>query len=200
MRKILLLLVMCVMATAAWADDVIVGLDGFMTLSKVVEITQTEIKYKKAGNLEGPTFSVLKSQVKSILYENGTTEEIAQVLMKDMNVKYGRNFKLASWMVGGSMFLAGMIVALKASSDFDEGKIDEDAQGTRYGWSYTLMGLGAASWGVFYFRGRAMEREAERYRVSQTPVAIIPMKGNRQIEPCVDVFCDTQMNGKQELL
>lgn len=110
MKKILLLLVMCVMATAAWAEDVIVGLDGSMTLSKVVEITQTEIKYKKAGNLEGPTLSVLKSQVKSILYENGTTEEIAQVRMKDLNVKYGRNFKLASWMVGGSMFLADMAI------------------------------------------------------------------------------------------
>lgn len=42
--------------------------------SKVIEITMTEVKYKKFDNLNGPTFSILKSEVIMIKYENGTKD------------------------------------------------------------------------------------------------------------------------------
>lgn len=41
---------------------------------KVIEINQTDIKYKKFDNINGPTFSINKSDVLFIRYENGTKD------------------------------------------------------------------------------------------------------------------------------
>jgi hypothetical protein len=41
-----------------------------------MEITTNEIKYKKFDNLEGPTISILKSEVFMIKYQNGTKDVI----------------------------------------------------------------------------------------------------------------------------
>ncbi len=41
---------------------------------KVLEVTTSEIKYKKFDNLDGPTFSILKSEVLIIRYKNGTKD------------------------------------------------------------------------------------------------------------------------------
>ncbi|OFX67638.1 MAG: hypothetical protein A2X12_06870 [Bacteroidetes bacterium GWE2_29_8] len=44
--------------------------------AKVLEVTQTEIKYKKFDNINGPIYTINKSDVFSIKYENGTSEII----------------------------------------------------------------------------------------------------------------------------
>lgn len=59
------------------AQDVIVKADQSTVLSKVLEITSTEIKYKKWNNLEGPTYSIVRSEVLSINYENGEVEDFS---------------------------------------------------------------------------------------------------------------------------
>ncbi|MBY0424793.1 MAG: hypothetical protein K2Q22_04070, partial [Cytophagales bacterium] len=46
--------------------------------TKVEEITTNEIKYKKFDNLEGPTYSIQKSEVFIIKYANGTKDVINQ--------------------------------------------------------------------------------------------------------------------------
>ena len=56
--------------------DVITMKDGKDIEAKVLEISTTEIKYKNCGNLEGPTISVLRKEVFSIKYANGTKEII----------------------------------------------------------------------------------------------------------------------------
>jgi hypothetical protein len=72
----LLVFVISTAVTTAFAQDVIVLRSGDEIKSKVVEITPTEIKYKKFDNLEGPTIVILKSDVFMIKYENGTKEVI----------------------------------------------------------------------------------------------------------------------------
>ena len=42
--------------------------------AKVIEITQSEIKYKKSHNLDGPIYTTSKNDVSKINFENGTTE------------------------------------------------------------------------------------------------------------------------------
>ena len=56
------------------AQDVIVKKDGSTIVSKVLEITSTEVKYKKYNNLNGPTYSLIKTDIQVINYENGTKE------------------------------------------------------------------------------------------------------------------------------
>lgn len=43
--------------------------------AKVYEITQNEVKYQKASNLEGPIYTVNKSTLVSITYKNGTEDK-----------------------------------------------------------------------------------------------------------------------------
>ena len=73
MKRVLFLLIWFV-ASSAMAQDVIVMRDGTSILSKVLEITSTDVKYKKHNNLEGPTYSVLKTAVLVINYANGEKE------------------------------------------------------------------------------------------------------------------------------
>ena len=70
LSMLLMLLVSMVVA----AQDVIVKKDGSTILSKVVEISDTQVKYKKFSNLEGPTYIVSISELTSINYQNGEKE------------------------------------------------------------------------------------------------------------------------------
>ena len=65
---------MILLPVAMLADDIIVLNNGDIVRSKVIEIGQHEIKYKKASNPDGPTYSMDKSEVFSITYENGEKE------------------------------------------------------------------------------------------------------------------------------
>lgn len=56
--------------------DVITLKSGDEIKAKVLEITQTEIKYKKCDNINGPTISLNKADIFMIKYANGTKEMI----------------------------------------------------------------------------------------------------------------------------
>lgn len=59
---------------AANAQDVIVKKDRSTILSKVIKIGTTEVEYKKFSNPNGPTYSILKSDIQAVNYENGEKE------------------------------------------------------------------------------------------------------------------------------
>lgn len=54
--------------------DNIILLNGEEVMSKVLEVTVDEIKYKRCDNLEGPVYSIKKSDVFMIKYTNGTKD------------------------------------------------------------------------------------------------------------------------------
>lgn len=61
------------------AQDVIVKKDGSTILSKVLEVNQNDIKYKKYSNQNGPTYTIGKSDIISINYENGDKDMFGEV-------------------------------------------------------------------------------------------------------------------------
>jgi len=75
--------------------------------SKTLEITTTEVKYKKFDNLNGPTFSILKSDVIMIKYENGTTDFFNKNLVALNNeiLKISRENPLALTEKGNKVFI-----------------------------------------------------------------------------------------------
>lgn len=79
MKKILLF-IMLLSATCVSAQDVIVKKDGSTILSKVIEIGTSEIKYKKYSNQNGPTYTITKSEIQAINYENGEKETFNDVV------------------------------------------------------------------------------------------------------------------------
>jgi hypothetical protein len=60
--------------SAAYSQDIITTKSGEDILAKISEVGHTEIKYKKFDNQDGPMFTLLKSDVLMIRYENGTKD------------------------------------------------------------------------------------------------------------------------------
>ncbi len=75
MRTFLLVLFTC-FSFVGFGQDIIVKKNGWTINSKVIEITQTEIKYKRFDNLDGPIITIPKDDILVISYENGTREVI----------------------------------------------------------------------------------------------------------------------------
>ena len=75
-KRLLMLLLLSLSLGVAMAQDVIVKKDGSTILSKVLEISETEIKYKKWSNQDGPMYTISRNEVNSINYQNGELELI----------------------------------------------------------------------------------------------------------------------------
>ncbi len=63
------------MALGANAQDVIVKKDGTPILTKVLEVNTDNVKYKKHGNQDGPTYTIAISDILSLTYANGDKED-----------------------------------------------------------------------------------------------------------------------------
>lgn len=73
-RILLLALIQICLTGTVLSQDVILKKDNTTVLSKILEVTTTEIKYKKWSNQEGPTYSISRSEVVSINYQNGEVD------------------------------------------------------------------------------------------------------------------------------
>ena len=77
MKKRLLSLLTFFAFVISYSQDKIVMNSGEVLYGKVEEVSVTEIKYKKQDNLTGPVYTVNKTDVYSIHYENGTKDVFA---------------------------------------------------------------------------------------------------------------------------
>lgn len=73
-RYFLIQLVWCLASLTALAQDKITTVKGDLLEAKVLEVTPDEVRYKKWENLDGPTYSIEKSEVFMIEYENGSKD------------------------------------------------------------------------------------------------------------------------------
>jgi hypothetical protein len=60
--------------TACFAQDVIITKDAKKKYAKITDVNIYNIKYKIFNYQDGPTYTILKSRIVSILYQNGTVE------------------------------------------------------------------------------------------------------------------------------
>lgn len=74
MKKLYVLFVVLVNILSTYAQDVITTKKGEDIQAKVLEITLKEIKYKKFDNPNSPVYTLLKSDVLLIRYENGSKD------------------------------------------------------------------------------------------------------------------------------
>lgn len=71
----------------AYAQDLITTKDGDTIQAKILEVDKDEIKYKKYGYLDGPTFVVPNKNVLTVQYADGTSETYNKQ-KKKITVKY----------------------------------------------------------------------------------------------------------------
>jgi hypothetical protein len=76
-NTILLFAIAIVTISQSFAQDRLFFLNGDEQDVKITEVSSSEVKYKRLDNLEGPSFSTLKSELFMIKYANGDKEMIA---------------------------------------------------------------------------------------------------------------------------
>lgn len=86
MKKILLIAILALCYVNANAQDIIKTKDNTEVLSKVIEIDDTSVKYKKWGNLSGPTYTISISRISSITYQNGTVDTFANYVAETSDI------------------------------------------------------------------------------------------------------------------
>lgn len=81
LRKILAL-IMLISANLCFSQDMITMKGGEDIVAKVLEITLTEVKYKKFDFQDGPTYTILKSNTLMIRYHNGSKDIFPESVSK----------------------------------------------------------------------------------------------------------------------
>lgn len=81
MKKIILLLLLC-KSVSAWSQDVITKRNGDELLTKVIEILDIDVKFKKWSNQDGPTYTMKKSEIFMIKYQNGEKDVFQETLVQ----------------------------------------------------------------------------------------------------------------------
>ncbi|MDP1744817.1 MAG: hypothetical protein Q8L90_04530 [Bacteroidota bacterium] len=75
MKKLFFIGIVLLCSCLTNAQDTIVKRNGDNILSKIIEISETEVKYKKFDFQDGPNFIENKSEIQLIKYSNGTRDE-----------------------------------------------------------------------------------------------------------------------------
>lgn len=146
------------------AQDVITKRDGTDIEAKVLEVNPSDVKYKRFDNLDGPTYSIMNSDILLIRYANGSKEvfnsepqeqddnlffasnpEVLHVGMKYRDIKklYNKNAYDALLNPQYSASRAWMNLLVPGLAQFTMG---EGGLGCRYLFSYLasdlMMGIG----------------------------------------------------------
>ena len=74
MKKVFTLMVALLTAFNLFATDVIVTRDARRIEAKILEVSSSEVKYKEANNVDGPTFVLTSAEINTIIYSNGTVK------------------------------------------------------------------------------------------------------------------------------
>lgn len=78
MKKIIFTICFAIIGIAVQAQDIIVFHDASEIEAKVTNITPDEVTYKRFDNLEGPSYTIAKSDIFFIKYANGTKDVFGQ--------------------------------------------------------------------------------------------------------------------------
>lgn len=182
------------LSLAAYAQDVIVKKDGSTISAKVTEVIDTQVKYKKYTNLNGPTYTINKEEVKFINYENGdrddftskqtasmpysssamsTQQQISDAqLLNAYNKKYlesAKKLKRTAW-IGGSVFVAGGVACIIGATC-----TNDDVSENLYIIGGGCIGAGVIWWTSFYYAAKHKERKAGEYSVNAAPLMQMPI-------------------------
>ncbi|AWW00335.1 hypothetical protein [Arcticibacterium luteifluviistationis] len=136
MRKLLPLLFILT-SLISYSQDLLTTKDGIDIESKILEVLLHDVKYKKFNNLNGPTFTIPKSDILIIRYENGTkdifvsptvlvepiiTQTSSELYQMGITDAYS-NYRAGSSGRGGTFFvtllspIVGLIPAIACSSN-----------------------------------------------------------------------------------
>lgn len=71
MKQLFLTILLFVLTAFCYAQDIIVTTDSKKIEAKILEVSESDVRYKEMDNLEGPTFVLSTRKIDSIVYSNG---------------------------------------------------------------------------------------------------------------------------------
>lgn len=75
MKRVLIIVVLFLSAgLSSRAQDIITTRSGDSIKAKVLEVSQSEVRYKRFSSPDGPTFTLKPDEIVAIIYENGETD------------------------------------------------------------------------------------------------------------------------------
>ena len=142
-KSIFTLLAFIAINFTVFSQDVITVKAGEDIQAKILELSTTEIKFKKFDNQTGPTFTILKSTVLMVRYENGTkdifnqTEELktpSKTPNEDMRMKGRRDAEMnytgkksgAGWTAATTILFSPLIGLIPAAACASSAPNDEN--------------------------------------------------------------------------
>lgn len=127
MKKIIVTFIAIVsLSIAVFSQDVITKKTGDDVQVKIIEVNQNELKYKQFDNADGPTFTIAKSDILMVRYENGTSDVFnqsdSQLDVSDLRMKGKRDAKMnykgkktgAGWTAATTIVLTPLVGAIPA--------------------------------------------------------------------------------------
>lgn len=141
MKQLLVFLFLLCTASVS-AQDVIVKKDGSTIVCRVVELSSSEITYKKWSDLNGSNYVMNRADASAINYENGKKVKLSEVMnlyqpnnQNDGTQQYNdkalllldnknnyiyrkvKNLKTIGWIGGGVFLVAGGVVCMLGTDD-----------------------------------------------------------------------------------
>lgn len=90
-RKLLIRIAIAVtlnsLSMLALSQDLLLLRNGTSMAVKVLEVTPTEIKFKRTENIDGPLYTELKTNIRQIRYENGLVETFSDTPLPDLSIR-----------------------------------------------------------------------------------------------------------------
>ncbi|MDR3343073.1 MAG: hypothetical protein LBT14_09880 [Treponema sp.] len=114
MKKMLFLAIMSLCATAAFCQDIIVMKNGDEVEAIIKEIGPKEVKYIEHGNPDGVLYTVLKSDVFQIKYENGKREMFSEAVANTpaVNENFTGGQRVGTWAINSILPGVGSFVIM----------------------------------------------------------------------------------------
>ena len=109
MKKLFLLIVGVIAASTIQAQDTIVMKNADEVQAKVTAISPESVSYKRWSNLEGPTYTIPKSDIFYIKYQNGekdVMQPVAKPTQPNSQIGSSRLVKLQGYVNLGAIFNA----------------------------------------------------------------------------------------------
>lgn len=124
MKKIITVAFFCMGSYLLQAQDLIYTKKEGVLKTKVIEITPSLIRFKKAENIDGPNYSIANRYVDSIRYENGT-KELFSFRGKRLSEKYIKEIETFSTLPDNLVSTGFELSSYNLPGIFDSWREDE---------------------------------------------------------------------------
>ena len=214
--KLLLPLLLFVCAISASAQDVIVKKDGSTIVCRVVEVSSSEIIYKKWTDLNGSNYVMNRADVSGINYESGKKENFSTttnlyapnnqndgiqqfndkaLLAIDQDIRKLPNkiktYRLIGLIGGGAMIVTGVIIMTNGDfNSYIRPAVDTAIAGA------VVTGCGVALGTTFCLIANHYKKQANRLQISSIYQHEIKFKNGTTFTPSIDMFKDQKLNSQ----